>query len=83
MKLLSENVGTPLYMSPQLLENKHYTVKSDIWSVGKIAYEMITGEFPWKGQDPQELLKSIKSQPLQFPPMPISKEYRNFITGCL
>jgi serine/threonine protein kinase len=82
-KLLSESVGTPLYMSPQLLENKHYSVKSDIWSVGMIAYEMITGEFPWKGEDPQELLKSIKTQQLQFPPIPISQEYKDFIRGCL
>lgn len=31
-------VGTPLYMSPQILKRLKYTVKSDLWSIGLIFY---------------------------------------------
>jgi serine/threonine protein kinase len=61
-KLLKECVGTPLYMAPQLLENKYYSVKSDIWSIGVLAYRMITGQFPWDGSTTKELLRAIKTQ---------------------
>lgn len=40
---MKEHVGTPLYMSPQLLENLEYTAKSDIWSIGMMFFEMIFG----------------------------------------
>ena len=31
-------VGTPLYMSPQILKRSKYTTKSDLWSIGLIYY---------------------------------------------
>lgn len=40
-------VGTPLYMSPQILNKQAYTNKSDLWSLGLIFYEMIYGQTPW------------------------------------
>ena len=45
--VLKSIVGTPLYMSPQILNKKSYTNKSDLWSVGLIFYEMIYGQTPW------------------------------------
>ena len=41
------NVGSPLYMSPEALQNNIYTVKNDIWSIGVIIYEMLHGKAPW------------------------------------
>lgn len=42
-QLMESMVGTPLYESPQILQNEPYSAKSDIWSLGMIYYEMIYG----------------------------------------
>jgi len=48
---MKEMVGSPLYMSLQLLLNKEYTSKSDIWSLGIMFYEMLFGKVPWPARD--------------------------------
>lgn len=44
-------VGTPLYMSPQILARAKYTNKSDLWSVGLIYYELLHGHTPWPAKN--------------------------------
>lgn len=39
--------GTPLYISPELLQRKDYDNKIDIWSIGILAYELIFGKVPF------------------------------------
>jgi serine/threonine-protein kinase ULK/ATG1 len=36
--VMASLVGTPLYMSPQILKKGKYTTKSDVWSIGLIFY---------------------------------------------
>ncbi|CDW74807.1 protein kinase domain containing protein [Stylonychia lemnae] len=47
--------GTPLYMSPQLVDEKGYSLKADIWSMGVIYYEMISGQRPFNGRNLEQI----------------------------
>ena len=42
--MMSSMVGTPLYMSPQILDHKKYNSKTDVWSLGFIFYEALFGK---------------------------------------
>lgn len=46
-QMLTSLVGTPLYMSPQILMHEKYTSKSDLWSLAFIFYEMMYGKTPY------------------------------------
>ncbi|CAK81842.1 unnamed protein product (macronuclear) [Paramecium tetraurelia] len=83
-QLLRECVGTPIYMSPQILNKQQYSAKSDIWSIGMMYYEILFGKTAWSCRDMYSLLKSIKTQPLRFPyERPISENSKDFIKKCL
>lgn len=49
-KTANYNVGSPLYMPPEALVNNKYSFKSDIWALGVIFFEMLTGKAPWKAK---------------------------------
>lgn len=40
--------GTPYFMAPEVIQNDKVGRRSDIWSVGGVAYQMASGEPPWK-----------------------------------
>ena len=43
---MSYNVGSPAYMSPEAYNESIYSEKSDIWALGVILHEMVTGTIP-------------------------------------
>ena len=47
--MLKTFYGTPLYLSPELVENSHYNEKTDIWSLGVMLYEMAALIPPFRG----------------------------------
>lgn len=51
--------GTPMYMSPQILDEERYSLKSDIWSLGIACYQILTGAPPFIGKDMDELEKIL------------------------
>lgn len=59
-------VGTPLYMSPQILKKSKYTAKSDLWSIGLIYYEMLHGRTPWPASNQMQLLNGIYTKRVNF-----------------
>ena len=46
----NKSVGTPFYMSPETIDGNS-TFQSDVWSVGIIVYQMITGKTPFESED--------------------------------
>jgi serine/threonine protein kinase len=52
-------VGTPAYLSPERVAGSPATVRSDVYAVGVIAYEALTGEKPFTGDDPIAIAYAI------------------------
>lgn len=49
--MCSTFVGTFRYMSPERMEGKEYSYPSDIWSLGIVVYECVSGVFPYESSD--------------------------------
>jgi len=56
-------MGTPLYMSPEQCAAKHLDARSDIYSLGVIAYQMLSGEPPFAGNTASVMKGHIESAP--------------------
>jgi serine/threonine-protein kinase len=55
-KKMSKNPGTPGYMAPEQLQQKPIDPRTDIFSYGVAAYELLTNQKPFPGETPSEIL---------------------------
>ncbi|CAD8196555.1 unnamed protein product [Paramecium pentaurelia] len=63
-------VGTPHYMSPEILKGKGYTFSTDLWSLGICFFELMCGEVPFAGNeddDPYIIQEAILNGRVEYP----------------
>jgi len=78
-------LGTPYYLAPESAIGHKYIrtglvlKSSDVWSIGVIAYVMLTGRPPFNGQTNTEIFQAIIKKPLKFPQnVKLSKPFIEF-----
>lgn len=74
--------GSPLYMAPEIIKNKKYDYKSDLWSIGIILYEMLVGVPPFKARNIYELIRVLENDTFKMPKN-ISEKCKNLLLGLL
>lgn len=65
--VLTSIKGTPLYMSPELVEERPYDHTADLWSVGCILYELFVGTPPFYTNSIFQLVSLIIKDPVKWP----------------
>ncbi|WP_085314409.1 serine/threonine-protein kinase [Derxia lacustris] len=60
-------VGTPNYMSPELIQGQPLDGRSDLFSLGVVMYEVLTGKLPFSGRTLDELTQNIVNAPVTPP----------------
>jgi len=79
-------VGTVAYMSPEQARGEEVDARTDIWSLGVVMYEMITGQLPFKSEYPDAALYSIlneESEPLTGLRTGVPMELERIVNKCL
>ncbi|KAI9207963.1 kinase-like domain-containing protein [Polychytrium aggregatum] len=77
-------VGTPYYMSPELVTDTCYNTKSDIWALGCLIYELCTLSPPFQAKNQPALFQKIQSgRVAPLPPQRFSSELQNVINDML
>lgn len=76
-------IGTPYYLSPEVIHNKPYSFKSDIWSLGVLLYEICALKMPFDANNiPLLSLKIIKGTYNSLP-ISYSAELRSLVKSML
>lgn len=76
-------IGTPYYLSPEIIMNKPYSFQSDIWSLGVLLYEICLLKMPFDAKSmPMLTLKIIKGEYTNLPDV-FSKDIRDIIKWIL
>ncbi len=83
-----EVFGSPLYMSPEQCQGYPLDARTDIYSLGCVLYELLTGSVPFKGDNAvQTILKHLNEKPQSFdvvrPDLSFDKRLEDIVHKCL
>src|SRR4051812_40176001 len=59
MTVTGQLLGSPAYMAPEHVEGRPLDFRTDVFAVGIITYQLATGQLPFRGKNPHEVLKKI------------------------
>ncbi|XP_013777898.2 serine/threonine-protein kinase 17B-like [Limulus polyphemus] len=83
---IREILGTPDYVSPEILQYEPISLATDMWSIGVLAYVLLSGHTPFGGETKQETFWNITSGILEFPEeifCGVSNDAKDFIQRLL
>ena len=82
-KLAKTQIGTPMYLAPEIWKKKPYNTKCDIWSLGVLLYEMATFSYPYNARNARDLSVKVCSTKAPHIPSSYSRELSNVIQTML
>ena len=59
-------LGSPLYMAPELVNRQRYTEKVDVWSLGVITYQLLSGKTPFEANSIKKIDWNINNKKINF-----------------
>uniref|UniRef100_A0A674AEE2 non-specific serine/threonine protein kinase n=1 Tax=Salmo trutta TaxID=8032 RepID=A0A674AEE2_SALTR len=77
--------GSPMYMAPEVIMAQNYDAKADLWSIGTILFQCLTGKAPFQASSPQDLRLFYEKNKSLSPNIPreTSCHLRNLLLGLL
>ncbi|XP_061553676.1 serine/threonine-protein kinase ULK1 isoform X1 [Phycodurus eques] len=77
--------GSPMYMAPEVIMSQNYDAKADLWSIGTIVFQCLTGKAPFQASSPQDLRMFYEKNKNLSPNIPreTSSHLRHLLRGLL
>lgn len=80
--LLAPVIGNPLYMAPELIQERPYTYTVDLWSLGVVLFELATGRPPFYTDRILSLIQMIVNEPVRYPST-MTPAFQHFLARLL
>jgi len=71
-------------MAPEVIGGRKYNHKADVWSLGIVFFELLTGFMPFTGKNKEDLKKNLEKGEYKLPKkIKLSLKGLDFLNGCL
>jgi NIMA (never in mitosis gene a)-related kinase len=82
-ELARTQIGTPLYIAPEVWKRRPYDQKCDMWSLGVLLYEMMTFTYPFMGNGSSDLAQRVCLGRYTLPTLPYSNDLVSIVRRLL